>query len=330
MGLMYRKPMSKDQFSRRGLLKGLAAVGAAAATPAIATKMSAPVQPRRALRLAHLTDIHVGDLRNSAQGFAECLAHVQNHVDAPSLILNGGDSIFDAFATGAASTKRQWQIFHKVYHDSCSLPVEHCIGNHDIWGWDNRSSSATGREPHYGKHWAMDELGLRSPYRSFDVAGWHFIVLDSIQRHANSQGYIAKLGEEQMAWLDQDLSATPVSTPVLVLSHCPILSVSAYFRFHSEDDGGWRVPASWMHIDARRIKDIFARHPNVKLCLSGHEHLHGKVHYLGVAYSCNGAVSGAWWQGAFQETQPGYALVDLYEDGTFKNRYVKWGWRRTA
>ncbi len=87
------------------------------------------------------------------------------------------------------------------------------------------------------------------------------------------------------------------------------------------------VPGSWMHIDARRIKDLFLKHPNVRLCLSGHIHLVDRVEYLGVTYLCNGAVSGGWWKGANQECNPGYGLVDLYDDGTFENRYVEFPWK---
>ena len=38
-----------------------------------------------------------------------------------------------------------------------------------------------------------------------------------------------------------------------------------------------------------------------------------------MTYCCNGAVSGAWWGGNYQETKPGYAIIDLYPDGRFTN-----------
>jgi hypothetical protein len=77
-----------------------------------------------------------------------------------------------------------------------------------------------------------------------------------------------------------------------------------------------------MHIDARRIKDVFRQHPNVKVCLSGHIHLQDEVTYLGVKYLCNGAVSGNWWDGAYQEFSPAYAVVDLYDDGSSESEYI--------
>ncbi|MEX2092204.1 MAG: hypothetical protein WD971_05980, partial [Pirellulales bacterium] len=72
---------------------------------------------------------------------------------------------------------------------------------------------------------------------------------------------------------------------------------------------------------------LFAKHPNVKLCISGHLHLLDRVDYNGVTYLCNGAVSGNWWGGRHKDCDEGYAVVDLYDDGTFEHEYVKYGWK---
>lgn len=143
-------------------------------------------------------------------------------------------------------------------------------------------------------------------------------------------GYTAKLDEEQFEWLAGDLAATPESTPVLVASHIPILSASVFYDGDNEASGDWRVPGAWMHIDSRRIKDLFRGHPNVKACVSGHLHLVDQVVYNDVTYLCNGAACAAWWRGDFHECTYGYALLDLYEDGSFENRYVPYGWQTRA
>jgi 3',5'-cyclic AMP phosphodiesterase CpdA len=242
------------------------------------------------------------------------------------MIVNGGDSIFDACSHNASDVKSQWKLFHSVYHQNCSLPVVHTIGNHDIWGWDKRVCQASGLEAHYGKKWAIDELGIPHRYYSFDRGGWHFIVLDSIQQGGTPAGYIAKLDDEQFVWLERDLAATPLTTPVIVISHAPIVSACALFRPHSETAKDIRVPGNWMHIDARKLKDLFLKYPNVKICMAGHEHLHGRVDYNGVHYFCGGAVCGSWWDGPYQETAPGFAMVDLYANGSFHAKYLPWGW----
>jgi 3',5'-cyclic AMP phosphodiesterase CpdA len=275
---------------------------------------------RRVLRLAHLTDIHVQPDGKAIDGLAACLEHVHHLPDRPDLILNGGDSIMDAMGRDERAVAAQWEVWDRVLRKCCSLPIVHCIGNHDVWGLHKERSRTTGAESMYGKRWPQERFGLAERFFSFDRAGWHFVVLDST--FPRDDGYTARLDEAQFAWLAADLAATPQTTPILILSHIPILCGCAFLDGDNEKSGNWTVPGAWMHIDARRIKDLFCQHPNVKVALSGHIHLRDRLDYNGVTYLCNGAVCGAWWGGNYQETEPGYALIDLYSDGTFDHCYT--------
>ncbi|MGV3619156.1 MAG: metallophosphoesterase family protein [Fimbriimonas sp.] len=303
------------KISRRNILAGLGGSlllpGLAAATP-----------PRkRVLRVAHLTDIHVIDESGAPEGMAMAFRHAQR--DKPDLILTGGDMIMDALNTEKAAIQQQWDIFNRVLKENLKTPIRHCIGNHDVFGWEAPEKYAS--EAKYGKVWAMEQFGLTKPYYSFDQGGWHFIVLDSI--YDMKGGYSGRLDDAQFEWLQGDLKATPAKTPVLVVSHIPIVGACAYFDGPNEKTGTWVVPAALMHSDARRIKDLFLKHPNVKVCLSGHEHLRDDVLYNGVHYICDGAVCAKWWGGDYQECTYGYGRLDLYDDGTFDHRYVTYGWK---
>lgn len=323
--------------TRRDLLK-ISAASALAATGvnhafvaealADSPSQSADAKRRRVLRIAHLTDIHVQPERAAGDGMAECLRHAQSLEDPPNIIFNGGDAIMDSLATDKARAKTQWDLWQRVLKQECTLPIVHCIGNHDVWGWNKTKSGCNGNEDLYGKKWAVDSFGLKERYYSFDRAGWHFVVLDSTFPHG--EGYKARLDEPQFEWLADDLKNTPATTPILILSHIPILSAAAFFDGECEKAGDWDVPGAWMHIDARRLKDLFLKHPNVKTCLSGHLHLVDRVDYNGVSYLCNGAVSGNWWKGRHQEFDEGYALVNLYSDGSFDHEYTTFGWRVVA
>jgi 3',5'-cyclic AMP phosphodiesterase CpdA len=252
----------------------------------------------------------------------KCLEHAQSQ--RPNLILTGGDLIMDALGTDLSRAKSQWDSFQHVLRANIASPVRHCIGNHDIWGWTNPAYSSS--QPAYGKALAMDRLELERPYYSFTEAGWHFIVLDSTEKK-RGLGYKARLDDAQFEWLAGDLARTPAHRPVCVLTHIPIVSACVFFDGPNERAGYWTVPSAFMHTDARRIKDLFRQHANVKLCLSGHIHLVDTVRYLGVTYVCNGAASGGWWKGPYQETRNGYGLVDFYSDGSFRNRYVEYDWK---
>jgi Icc protein len=110
--------------------------------------------------------------------------------------------------------------------------------------------------------------------------------------------------------------------PVLVMSHIPILTATLMIEDNIVNK--WQMLGGDMHTDTSKIIRLFYRHPNVKLCLSGHIHLRDKVVYNNVTYLCNGAVSGAWWEGNKRETAPGYGLIDLYADGSFEESYVNY------
>jgi len=282
---------------------------------------------KRALRLAHLTDIHVQPELGAPQGMAACLHHAQQLADKPELILTGGDSVMESFGATKERTRTQWDVWRKVLKDDCSLPVESCIGNHDVWGWDQAHSGAADSDPLYGKKWAVDELRIADRYRSFDSAGWHFVVLDSTHPGATPGTYTARLDGEQFDWLARDLAAVPQGVPVLVLSHIPILSAASFLDGDNAQSGNWIVPGAWMHVDVRKLIDLFHKTGKVKLCLSGHLHLVDRVDYDGVTYLCNGAVCGGWWKGNNQECDEGYGVVDLFDDGSFAAQYVGFGWQ---
>lgn len=325
----------EPSFSRRDLLKAAGALGTAAALglggPALAAAAPAATrrERRRVLRLAHMSDFHIQPEKRAYEGVVSCLHHAQSHADKPDLILTGGDLIMDALASGRDRVKTQWDLFTRALKDECSIPVEHCLGNHDVWGWHKSRSGTTGDEPEWGKRWAVDLLGLPGPYRSFDRAGWHFIVLDSVHADGDDANgkYIGKLDEQQHEWLAADLARVPATTPVLLLSHIPILTVTPLVVSHGKDGRDWRVPAAYMLTDWRRLHALFQKHPNVKLALSGHMHLRDRVEYGGVTYICGGAVCGNWWKGRHVDCDEGYGLVDLYDDGTFSYEYTTYDWK---
>lgn len=306
--------------SRRDLL---AASAAGILLPSLALAAPNPKR-KRSLRIAHLTDIHVQPENGAPKGMEAAIEHAQGQKDKPGLLFTGGDLIMDCFNQDLARSKAQWDVFTSVLKANIEIPVAHTIGNHDVWGWGN--PDAYSKDPKYGKAWACEILEMPKPYLSFDRAGWHFITLDSTFQVG--KGYTAKLDEEQFEWLKDDLAKNS-KKPTMVVSHIPIISVCSMFDGDNAKTGNWVIPGSCLHIDAKRIKNLFAKYPNVKLCLSGHEHLTDQVSVGGVTYCCNGAVSGGWWGGDYYDCTYGYGLVDLYDDGSFENRYVPYGWKTT-
>jgi Predicted phosphohydrolases len=319
--------------SRREVIKlaGFAAAGLCLpAFPVLAHVPTRPPAPRkRVLRIAHLTDIHVQPERRGGEGFAACLRHVNSLADRPDLIITGGDQVMDTFEQGRERSKVLWDLWNACLKNDNGIPAAHVLGNHDIWGWNKKKSKCTGNEPGYGKAWACEQFGRDKPYTSFDRNGWHFILLDSIQ--PKGDGYIARLDDEQFAWLEADLKSLPAATPVAIFSHVPIFAVCVFSGAKTKNDpDNWRVSGGLMHSDARRLHALFLKHPGVKLCVSGHIHERDRVEYCGVTYVCDGAVCGRWWRGRHAQCDEGYGTFDLFDDGTFSHEYHTFGWKAGA
>lgn len=329
MSNLNTSPSRRDLLKASGLLAaagwlGLGS-GALGQTTGTAVQVSAAKPRRRALRFAHMTDTHVQPEKNAGKGLAACLTHMgtlDGGAGKPELIVTGGDLVMDSFEANELRTKTQWDIFTKCFADHAVAPAEHTLGNHDIWGFNKAKSGTTGDEPLWGKKWALDLLKLSSPYRSFDRAGWHFVILDSVRPEGT--GYKGYLDEAQLDWLQKDLAANQ-GKPMVVVSHIPVFAVCSVL---SGDEK--KAPAiaaeSLMHMDANRLHNLFVKH-GVKLALSGHIHRNDRTDFQGVTYICDGAVCGAWWDGPKNRCDEGYGIIDLYDNGTFDHTYVPYGWK---
>ena len=309
--------------SRRQLIKNAGLIGLFGAT-GLRSFAREHKNKNRVLRFAHLTDVHIEPELNAPAGLATCLHHLQSQKDQPAFIVSGGDCIFDALRQTKDRVELQWDLWQNIFKQESALPVEHCIGNHDCWGFGAK------QDPLYGKSYALEKMGLPIPYRSFDKAGWHFVILDSIQPKSDGTWYECRPDEAQFDWLQQDLSNTHLSTPVIIISHAPIVTGIAAVVFADKkiNEQGYLAAPGLMHIDAQRLVQLFEGYPNVKVCLSGHIHLYERIVYNNVNYISNGAVCGNWWKGMYDRTDNGYALINLYDDGSFDDEYISYGWNK--
>jgi 3',5'-cyclic AMP phosphodiesterase CpdA len=274
-----------------------------------------------ALRVAHITDVHITKDRNSVQGVAALFAHLFGRKEwRPDLVLSSGDQVMavDGKVTGAKAAE-QIALWKAAVKD-CPVPLWSCLGNHDVW--DGVAPTKEIPAEKKGFQLMTEVLGMPAPYYSVDKGGWHFIVLNSM---CNWPKY-AFLSPEHFDWLKADLAKTKL--PTLVVSHVPILSVTSQVYGDSCRKGNDNlVPGTWHHADCWAITELFRKHPQVKLCLSGHMHTCDRCEYRGVWYICGGAASGAWWQGSEYGFPPCYGAIDLYTDGTFTYEFVDYGWK---
>jgi Icc protein len=298
---------SRRRFLQTSLLAGVPLLTTAEA-------LAGPLNPKkkRVLRAAHLTDCHILPKPEAEAALRRVFREVNGLKDRPDLILNTGDTIMDSNGQTRQTVAERWGTWQRITREENKLPLRSALGNHDEWFAPKGRADEFSSDPRYGKAWALEVLGMPGRYYAFEANGWHFVVLDSINRQT---GY--HLDTEQMAWLRDRLAAIPAARPVCVLSHVPILSMGS-LMYYVERKPAPEVafPTYDMHIDAKDLKNLFFKHKNVRLALSGHVHYVDSVAYLGVTYRCNGAVSGNWWDGALDEFPPVYAILDFYADGS--------------
>ena len=295
---------------RRNTLKTLGLVAGAMVISPLASASTTKdylKSKNRVLRIAHITDVHIRPEHDAINRFKKCLEDIKKHnID---FFLNGGDTIYaaDYSHIKRERTREQWNIWKTLRNEFSEYEVFSCLGNHDMW-W----AAPDKTDPMYGKDYVVKQLEMPSLFYSFNKKGWHFIILDSLNDKTIA------LGKTQLEWLEKELEKLPADTPVLIMSHCPILAVSSILK------GG-------NHKDSKEITKLFYKHKDKKInCISGHVHLLDSAVYNNVNYFCNGALSGAWWEEGdehsvqkywYQETPPGYAIIDLFEDGTLLNTY---------
>lgn len=303
---------------RRKFIQNVSLLTAASSLPTIAS--AANGTPKNKFSVAFISDIHIKTSAIAEAGMKKALNHINSLKKLPDFIINGGDCVMDALAANKEQTQIQWDLFNRIMKAENKLPVKYAIGNHDIWAWQLKDAVKT--DPLYGKGWWLQQTGNAKTYYSYSHENWHFIVLDSVQE--NNGGYIALLDESQFAWLENELN-NHKEKMICIVSHIPIMSFcSAMFFKDMLPNGDWKLSRALLHTDARKIKDLFKKHPNIKACLSGHIHLQDELTYLGIKYYCNGAISGNWWGGAFQDFNPAYALFDFHADGTVERKMVEY------
>lgn len=304
--------MNRRNFLQRGSL------AAAAVTVAPLASTAAPAKP--ALRVGFLSDVHVKPGAVPEEGMRRAFRHVNQYKPGVDFIINGGDAIMDALKASKEKVQQQWDVWNAALKAENKLPIYHCIGNHDAWGWQMTEPEVR-QDPLFDKKWVLQQHDMPERYYSFDKTNWRFIVLDSAQE--NNGGYIARIDEPQFAWLEKELRDTDKDMHICIVSHIPIVSfVSAVFSDKNEANGDWRISRALLHVDSRRITDLFKSFPNIRCCLSGHIHMQDAVNYRGIQYYCNGAVSGNWWGGPFKDFAPAYAVFEFFKDGAVTRTMV--------
>ena len=166
-----------------------------------------------------ISDSHVGfnkPANPDALGtLKEAIGKVNGLLAKPAFMIHTGDITH-------LSRPGQFDDAEKVISEA-KLDVHYVPGEHDVIDEENGKA--------YLERYGKNTKG--SGWYSFDAGGVHFIGLVNV---ANLKaGGMGSLGDEQLAWLADDLKGKPTSTPVVVFAHIPLWTISADWGWGTED-----------------------------------------------------------------------------------------------
>ncbi|MBT8368860.1 MAG: metallophosphoesterase, partial [Deltaproteobacteria bacterium] len=127
------------------------------------------------VRLTFYTDVHARTEWNTPDAMA--LAADAINAQKADLVIAGGDLITDGFQSSAEQAAPRWDAYMKM-HRAIKADVFPAMGNHDLVAAIPADGTPAADNP---RAVYLDRMGLARTYYSFSAAGYHFIILDSIQ-----------------------------------------------------------------------------------------------------------------------------------------------------
>lgn len=312
--------------NRREFLSSGAVAAGALATGTVSYASQSPTAATRpgSFDFLFITDTHIQPELDAAHG---CSMAFHRAASIPAdFAIQGGDHVFDALAV---DRKRAVSLFDLYGHteQALGLKVHHAIGNHDHFGIFEKSGVALGTEG-YGKQLFVEHVG--PTYYSFDHKGYHFVVLDTIQPTPD-RSWEARINEEQLTWLKEDLGNVLHGTPVIAVAHVPLITAASQYAAPDAHSGsGVAAASAVVHpqlsvANAWEVLPLLEQH-NTLAVLQGHTHINEVIRFRGIQYITSGAVCGNWWHGTRWGIPEGFTVVSL-RDGKIEWRYESYGFK---
>lgn len=266
------------------------------------------------LRFIFYTDIHTRLEWETPQALAMAAAAI--NAQNADLILCGGDVITDGFEASAETVAPRWDAY-LVMQNAIKGTIHTAIGNHDHVAAMPKDGSPASDDP---KAIFREMIGVDRTYRSFDAKGFHFIILDPIEVTRDDLKYRGFIGQEQIDWLKADLAKIDSATPIILMTHMPLLTA-----FYEAVLGATEpAPRHRVIVNNREVLALFDQH-NLLLVLQGHLHVNEMIRWKNTTFITGGAVAGKWWRGNWHGTEEGFGVVTI-ENGRVDWQYIDYGW----
>jgi 3',5'-cyclic AMP phosphodiesterase CpdA len=214
-----------DGVSRRKVLECMTWAGTgvlwtvAGGVPTSLGIMGEAVAQTTGMTFLQISDSHVGFDKpanpNVNSTLEEAISKVKALKTKPAFMLHTGDITH-------LSKVKEFDDAQKIISQS-GLDTHYVPGEHDI------IDDEPGRE--YKQRYGKNSKG--AGWYSFDQNGVHFIGLVNVVNL--KAGGLGNLGDEQLAWLADDLKGKSSSTPIVVFAHIPLWVVYQQWGWGTDD-----------------------------------------------------------------------------------------------
>ena len=304
-----------DAITRRDFLgKMIAAFTLFAGCSLKKTMWPAVGSDKGSVRLIFYTDVHARTEWQTPMAMSLAVDAINGQ--KADLVIAGGDLITDGFQSSASKVAPRWNAYMKM-QQAIESDVYPAIGNHDLVAAIPEDGSPAAENP---RSIYLGHMGLDRTYFSFNSVGYHFIILDAIHVTGDEYEYQGIIWPEQLEWLRRDLSSIPRGTPVVVVSHIPLLSASFSERYGT----AYAALPNRVIVNHRDIFKAFENH-NVILVLQGHLHIKEMIRRQNTTFITGGAICGKWWRGAWYGTAEGFNIITLTGNHVAWE-YIDYGW----
>ncbi|NQT36908.1 MAG: metallophosphoesterase [Planctomycetes bacterium] len=250
-----------QQLTRRGVLKTLGG-SMAALSMGHAWAEANEASVREAVSVGIVADVHQDVIHDAPARMNRFIGQMDRR--KPDYVIQLGDF---------ALPHEQNQPFLDAWNGFVG-PRYHVLGNHDT-------------DHGFTKQQTIRWWSMQGRYYSFDVKGWHFVVLDGNDANPRPwSGYNRYIDTEQLAWLEKDLAST--AAPTVIYSHQSI---------EKTDSGvanGEQVRELLEQVNRK------AGRTQVFACLSGHHHADYMKVINGIHYLQINSMSYQWLGGKYK------------------------------
>ncbi len=220
-----------DGVDRRGFLKCMAWAGSGmlwtVAGGTLASRILSPTSASGGELASAAGDFNFVQISDSHIGFnkpantdvvgtlKQAIARINALPVAPDFILHTGDLTHLAEA-------EEFDTLDQLLKTAKTGQIFYVPGEHDVVSDNGKEFRARYGKGAKGNGWF-----------SFDQRGVHFIGLVNVMSIA--EGGLGILGEDQLAWLKDDVSGLSNSTPIVVFAHVPLWSIYPQWGWGTQD-----------------------------------------------------------------------------------------------